>query len=89
MRVGRLPVLPFFAPGASGFARLAESAARDSAALLLRNHGPIAAGASLHDALEVVEEIEETAKLALLLHGRGLNPVPPRAEWRSTPETTR
>lgn len=85
MKVGRLPLLPFFAPGASGYAPVAEAAARASAALLLRNHGPIAAGTSLRAALETVEEIEETARIALLLHGRTTNLVPPRDEWRDAP----
>ncbi|MGZ4388862.1 MAG: class II aldolase/adducin family protein, partial [Gaiellaceae bacterium] len=43
--------------------------ARESGALLLANHGPIVAGASLDAAAGAVEEIEETAKLVLLLHG--------------------
>lgn len=85
MKVGRLPVLPFFAPGASGYAPVAEAAARSDAALLLRNHGPIAAGPSLRHALEVIEEIEQTARIALLLHGREVSPVPPREEWRDAP----
>lgn len=85
MKVGRLPLLPFFAPGASGYAHVAEEAARTSAALLLRNHGPIAAGPTLRAALETIEEIEETARLALLLHGRSTSLVPPREEWRDAP----
>jgi len=85
MKVGRLPLLPFFAPGASGYAHVAEDAARTSAALLLRNHGPIAAGPTLRAALETIEEIEETARLALLLHGRRTNFVPPREDWRDAP----
>lgn len=85
MKVGRLPLLPFFAPGASGYGSVAEEAARTSAALLLSNHGPIAAGPSLRAALETVEEIEETARISLLLHGRATRLVPPRDEWRDHP----
>lgn len=85
MKVGRLPLLPFFAPGASGYAPVAEAAARTSAALLLRNHGPIAAGRTLRDALETVEEIEATARISLLLHGRTTRLVPPREQWRDHP----
>lgn len=86
MKVGRLPVLPFFAPGASGYGPVAEAAARTNAALLLRNHGPIAAGPTLRAALEVIEEIEETARVSLLLHGRATSLVPPREHWREGPE---
>jgi ribulose-5-phosphate 4-epimerase/fuculose-1-phosphate aldolase len=39
-------------------------------ALLLANHGPIVSGISLEAALYATEELEETAKLFLLLHGR-------------------
>jgi ribulose-5-phosphate 4-epimerase/fuculose-1-phosphate aldolase len=43
--------------------------ARASHALLLANHGPIVAGVSLESAASAAEEIEETAKLVLLLRG--------------------
>jgi 3-dehydro-4-phosphotetronate decarboxylase len=40
--------------------------------VLLANHGPVVAGDSLEAAVYAIEELEETAKLYLLL--RGLNP---------------
>ncbi len=43
--------------------------ARTHAALLLANHGPIVSGASLEAAVYATEELEETAKLFLLLRG--------------------
>lgn len=76
MRVGRLPLLPFFAPGDPAIEAAALDAARLNAALLLRNHGPIAAGDSPQSALDVIEEIEETARVFLLLHDRAVSPVP-------------
>lgn len=69
MRVGVLRLLPYHAPGDGALAASAEGAAADSHALLLRNHGPIVAGASLNAALDALEELEETAKLFLLLRG--------------------
>ena len=42
-------------------------------ALLLANHGPVVAGKSLEDAVYNAEELEETAKLHLLLGGRETN----------------
>ncbi|GAA2825084.1 3-oxo-tetronate 4-phosphate decarboxylase [Nonomuraea rubra] len=80
MRVGRLPLLPYYAPGDRALGPAAEEKARTHPALLLSNHGPIVAGASLGAALDAVEELEETAKLFLLL--RGLPTRPLTAEQR-------
>jgi ribulose-5-phosphate 4-epimerase/fuculose-1-phosphate aldolase len=70
MRVGRLPLVPYVPPGDPALATAVGERAADSHALLLANHGPIAAGASLAAACETVEEIEATARLHLALHGR-------------------
>jgi ribulose-5-phosphate 4-epimerase/fuculose-1-phosphate aldolase len=67
MRVGRLPRLPFHAPGDPALGPVAERAARSHHALLLANHGAIAAGPDLASAVDVIEEIEETARLFFLL----------------------
>ncbi|AQT80974.1 aldolase [Mycolicibacterium litorale] len=75
MRVGQLPLLAYHAPGDLALGPLAEDAAQRHPALLLRNHGPIVAGQDLDSALDVVEELEETAKLFLLLHGRPVQPL--------------
>ena len=40
--------------------------------VLLANHGPVVSGDTLEAAVYAIEELEETAKLYLLL--RGLNP---------------
>ncbi|MFG6198704.1 3-oxo-tetronate 4-phosphate decarboxylase [Nonomuraea sp. JJY05] len=77
MRVGRLPLLPYHAPGDPALGPIAERAARTAHALLLANHGPIAAGADLAHAADVVEELEETARLWLLLRERPIRPLTP------------
>jgi 3-dehydro-4-phosphotetronate decarboxylase len=69
MRVGRLPLVPYAHPGAEALADAVRARARESHALLLANHGPIVAGPSLDAAAGAIEEIEETAKLVLLLGG--------------------
>jgi 3-dehydro-4-phosphotetronate decarboxylase len=38
-------------------------------AVLLANHGPVVAGSTLDAAANAIEELEETAKLFLLLRG--------------------
>lgn len=75
MRVGRLPLLPYHAPGDASLAALAEATAATRHALLLSNHGPVVAGASLAEAMDALEELEETARLFLLLRGLPVNPL--------------
>ncbi|WP_406690786.1 aldolase [Saccharopolyspora sp. ID03-671] len=77
MRVGSLPLLPYHAPGDTSLGALAEEEAREHHALLLANHGPIAAGGDLAAAADAVEEIEETARIFLLLRNTETAPLTP------------
>lgn len=70
MRVGSLPLVPYFAPGDLQLADAVRRFAGKHHALLLANHGPVVAGTSLAAAADATEELEETAKLFLLLQGR-------------------
>jgi ribulose-5-phosphate 4-epimerase/fuculose-1-phosphate aldolase len=76
MRVGRLPLLPYHAPGDPALEPFAERVARTHGSMLLRNHGPVVSAATLAGALDAAEELEETAKLFLLLRGMATSPVP-------------
>lgn len=67
MRVGTLPLVPYFAPGDEQLAAAVQQAAQSSRAVLLSNHGPVVAANSLNAAVYSIEELEETAKLFLLL----------------------
>jgi len=69
MRVGRLPLVPYFRPGDLELAEAVRGFAGRHHAVLLANHGPVVAGADLDAAVNAVEELEETAKLYLLLRG--------------------
>lgn len=75
MRVGRLPLIPYFAPGDRDLALAVEKAAASHHAMLLSNHGPVVAGATLRDAQYATEELEETARLYLLLDGKKIRPL--------------
>ncbi|GAA1692373.1 aldolase [Microbacterium sediminicola] len=75
MRVGRLPVVDYAAPGSAHLLSLVESLAVTSRCLLMRNHGSIAAAADLESAADAVEEIEETSRLFLMLEGRRSRPL--------------
>jgi ribulose-5-phosphate 4-epimerase/fuculose-1-phosphate aldolase len=70
MRVGRLSLIDYAAPGSAELADQVSRASERSRSVLMRNHGSIAAAPSLEGAVDAVEEIEETARLYLLLDGR-------------------
>jgi ribulose-5-phosphate 4-epimerase/fuculose-1-phosphate aldolase len=70
MRVGKLPLIPYFAPGDPTLGEAVGKLAAKHSAVLLANHGPVVAGSSLSAAVNAIEELEETARLHLLLHGR-------------------
>ena len=70
MRVGRtLPVIPYFRPGDPAMEPAINAAAREARAVLLANHGPVVCGKTITDAVYAAEELEEAARLALLLRG--------------------
>jgi len=70
MKIGRLALVPYYAPGDETLANAVREVARDHHAVLLANHGPVVAGKDLETAVYATEELEETAKLYLLLRGQ-------------------
>jgi len=75
MRVGRLPLVPYFAPGDARLARAVEEQVGHAHAVLLANHGPVVAGATLEEAQYATEELEETARLFMLLRDYKTRPL--------------
>lgn len=75
MRVGRLPLVSYFPPGDIELAEAVKLKARDNHAVLLANHGPVVAGKTLREAQYATEELEETAKLFLMLRGSPIRPL--------------
>ncbi|MDX5413791.1 MAG: aldolase [Rhodobacterales bacterium] len=69
MRVGKVALLPFFLPGDAAMGEALRSLGGKRSAVLLANHGPVVASKDLEAAVFAMEELEETAKLALLLRG--------------------
>jgi 3-dehydro-4-phosphotetronate decarboxylase len=68
MRVGRrMPIVPYFRPGDPAMEPAIAAAAHDARAVLLANHGPVVSGKTLTDAVYAAEELEEAAKLFLML----------------------
>ncbi|MBB4155668.1 ribulose-5-phosphate 4-epimerase/fuculose-1-phosphate aldolase [Sphingomonas jinjuensis] len=67
MRVGRTALLPYFRPGDPKVAEALASLGGEYGAVLLANHGPVVADRSLESAGQAIEELEQTARLFLLL----------------------
>jgi ribulose-5-phosphate 4-epimerase/fuculose-1-phosphate aldolase len=75
MRVGRLPLIPYFKPGDRALAEAVRAEAKQHRAVLLANHGPVVSGKSLDEAVDNAEELEATAKLVLALGDRPVRPL--------------
>ena len=69
MQVGRLALVPYYPPGDEALAEAVRKVAGAHHAVLLANHGPVVAGSSIDAAVNAIEELEQTAKLVLLLQG--------------------
>lgn len=69
MRLGKVALLPYFRPGDPHLGEAVRGLAGKRSAVLLANHGPVVAARELEAALHAIEELEETARLALLLRG--------------------
>lgn len=77
MRIGALALAPYFPPGDPALADAVGRLAGKHHAILLANHGPVVAGSSLAAATDAVEELEETARLFLLLRNETIRTLTP------------
>ena len=78
MRVGkRLPIIPYYRPGDPAMEPAIHAEALTARAMLLANHGPVVSGRTLQDAVYAAEELEEAAKLFLLLRNAPTRPLAP------------
>jgi ribulose-5-phosphate 4-epimerase/fuculose-1-phosphate aldolase len=78
MQLGAVALVPYYAPGEDALATALRRVATRHHAVLLSNHGPVVAGSSLDAAVNAIEELEETAKLLLLLQGHSPHYLTPR-----------
>ncbi|UFX43241.1 aldolase [Bradyrhizobium sp. 41S5] len=72
MKCGQTALVPYYRPGDPAVTDAIRGLAGKYSSVLLANHGPVVSGNTLEAAVFATEELEETAKLYLLL--RGLNP---------------
>jgi ribulose-5-phosphate 4-epimerase/fuculose-1-phosphate aldolase len=77
MKIGNLVLLPYFPPGDVTLANAVREVAGRHHAILLANHGPVVAGSDLASAVYATEELEETAKLYLMVRGNRLKILSP------------
>ena len=71
--VGRLPLVPYHRPGDKALGDVIRMLAPKHSAVLLANHGPVVSGPDLEGAIYASEELEETAKIFLLLQNAQTN----------------
>lgn len=72
MKLGRVKLLPFFMPGDPAMGNAVRGLAGKRSAVMLANHGPVVAGKDIEAACNAIEELEDTARLAMMT--RGLSP---------------
>ena len=77
MRIGTLPLVAYFPPGDEALAEAVGRLAGKHHAVLLANHGPVVAGSSLSAAQDAIEELEETARLFLMLRHEKVRALTP------------
>ena len=69
MKLGKVALLPFFRPGDPLMGKAVRGLAGKRSAVMLANHGPVVAGKDVEAACNAIEELEATARLALLMRG--------------------
>ncbi|OAN79193.1 aldolase [Jannaschia sp. EhC01] len=82
MKLGRVKLLPFFLPGDPAMGDAVRGLAGKRSAVMLANHGPVVAGKDIEAACNAVEELEDSAHLAMMMRGvqaRGLSDAQVRA----------
>ena len=69
MKLCKVKLFPFFRPGDLAMGAAVRGLAGKRTAVMLANHGPVVAGKDIEAACHAIEELEDTARLAMLLRG--------------------
>jgi ribulose-5-phosphate 4-epimerase/fuculose-1-phosphate aldolase len=67
MKLGKVKLLPFFCPGDPAMGDAVRGLAGKRSAIMLANHGPVVAGKDVEAACNAIEELEDTARLAIMM----------------------
>lgn len=78
MRVDQVALVPYFRPGDERGGELIRALGGRYSAALLANHGPVVSGKDLTSTVYASEELEETAKLLMILHGAEVRMLAPQ-----------
>ena len=73
MKLGKVKLLPFFLPGDPAMGDAVRGLAGKRSAVMLANHGPVVAGKDIEAACNAIEELEDTARLAMMVRGMNIN----------------
>jgi ribulose-5-phosphate 4-epimerase/fuculose-1-phosphate aldolase len=69
MKLGRVKLLPYFRPGDPEMGEAVRGLAGKRSAVMLANHGPVVAGRDVEAACNAIEELEDSARLAMMMRG--------------------
>lgn len=73
MKLGKVKLLPFYLPGDPAMGQAVRGLAGKRSAVMLANHGPVVAGSDVEAACNAIEELEGTARLAMMTRGMSPN----------------
>ena len=79
--LGRVRLVDYAPPGSEALAHGVGQAAVDAHVMLLANHGSVVCAPDLVRAVDLCEELEAGAELALTLHGREARLLDPATAW--------
>jgi ribulose-5-phosphate 4-epimerase/fuculose-1-phosphate aldolase len=77
MKLGKVKMLPFFRPGDPAMGDAVRGLAGKRSAVMLANHGPVVAGKDVEAACNAIEELEDTARLTMMMQGLRANALTP------------
>ena len=76
IRLGHVARVPYFSPGDQELADAVQAVTASTAGVLMENHGPIVSAATLASAMYAIEELEESAKLTIILKNQQCRDIP-------------
>lgn len=77
MKLGRVKLLPFYLPGDPALGTALRGLVGKRSAVMLANHGPVVAGKDIEAACNAIEELEDSARLAMLMRGHDARMLTP------------